>query len=32
MQKDALRRRYAIVNGETEEETKEPAEDVNEEA
>jgi len=32
LQKDALRRRYAIVNAEAEEETKEPAEDVNEEA
>ncbi len=32
LQKDALRRRYAIVNGEAEEEPKEPAEDVVEEA
>ncbi|HIH75716.1 MAG TPA: exosome complex exonuclease Rrp41 [Methanomassiliicoccales archaeon] len=32
LQKDALRRRYAIVNAEAEEETREPTEDVNEEA
>jgi len=32
VQKDALRRRYAIMNGEAEEEPKEPAEDVVEEA
>jgi exosome complex component RRP41 len=32
LQKDALRRRYAIVNAEAEEETKEPTEDFNEEA
>jgi exosome complex component RRP41 len=32
LQKDALRRRYAIVNAEAEEEPKEPAEDVSEEA
>jgi exosome complex component RRP41 len=32
LQKDALRRRYAIVNAEAEEETREPTEDVSEEA
>jgi len=32
LQKDALRRRYAVVNGETDEESKEADEDVTEEA